>query len=374
MTGREKMEAAFSAEGTPEIPAVVPYEDIFIRDHWDELTDLPWWYREAPDLEHQLAWRRKVITEVGQDWFRLPRGSSRKEREEIFIEERPEGVYRVNRRTGERERLRRPPVGGEVIPGGSRPLPEDFEDVEDAIPPPDDSPPDSVLRDGRGDLAGRLLEEFGGTFLPYSPVDSPLWSCYSLWGFEGLMVMVGTKPELVKFACERFLAHAVRSVREWALLGSRAVWIEECMTDMISPAAFKELSLPYARRLVDEIRNLGMKSIYYFCGNPFDRWNEVLSVGADALAFEESKKGFRIDIEDVVERVRGRFVVFGNLDAVGSLERGSDAELRQEISRQIAAGRRNKGRFVMSLGSPVTPGTPVGRVKLYCELVHELGR
>jgi len=97
-------------------------------------------------------------------------------------------------------------------------------------------------------------------------------------------------------------------------------------------------------------------------------------VGADALAFEESKKSFRIDIEDVVERVRGRFVVFGNLDAIGLLERGSDAELRQEISRQIAAGRRNKGRFAMSLGSPVTPGTPVGRVKLYCELVHELGR
>jgi len=62
MTGREKMEAAFSAGGTPEIPALVPYEDIFIRDHWDELTDLPWWYREAPDLEHQLAWRRKVIS------------------------------------------------------------------------------------------------------------------------------------------------------------------------------------------------------------------------------------------------------------------------------------------------------------------------
>ena len=37
------------------------------------------------------------------------------------------------------------------------------------------------------------------------------------------------------------------------------------------------------------------------------------------------------------------------------------------------AGRKNGGRFVMSLGSPVTPETPVARVRLYTDLVHELG-
>jgi len=28
----------------------------------------------------------------------------------------------------------------------------------------------------------------------------------------------------------------------------------------------------------------------------------------------------------------------------------------------------------MSLGSPVTPGTPVERVRLYCKMVREMGR
>ena len=63
--------------------------------------------------------------------------------------------------------------------------------------------------------------------------------------------------------------------------------------------------------------------------------------------------------------------MFENLDATGQ---GTEEELRREMSRQIATGRRNKGRFVMSLGSLVTSGTPVGKVKLYCELVHEPGR
>ena len=71
-------------------------------------------------------------------------------------------------------------------------------------------------------------------------------------------------------------------------------------------------------------------------------------------------------------RATGRCAVFGNLDAVGVLQDGTDAALRAEVARQLEAGRRAEGRFVMSLGSPVTPGTPVARVRQYCDLVREL--
>ena len=86
---------------------------------------------------------------------------------------------------------------------------------------------------------------------------------------------------------------------------------------------------------------------------------------------EESKKDFTIDIEEICEYVHGRCTVLGNLDAMGLLEHGSEVELRAEIKRQIKAGRNNGGRFIMSLGSPVTPGTPVTRVHLYHDLAHE---
>ncbi len=71
MTGKEKIEAAFSEEGTAEIPAVICYERIFFRDHWDQLRDGPWWHYESPVLEQQLQWHRKVAQQIGQDWIRL---------------------------------------------------------------------------------------------------------------------------------------------------------------------------------------------------------------------------------------------------------------------------------------------------------------
>jgi uroporphyrinogen-III decarboxylase len=145
------------------------------------------------------------------------------------------------------------------------------------------------------------------------------------------------------------------------------------MTDVIAPEAFEALHLPFLRRLTCAIRQAGMKGIYYFCGNPAGKWDLLLSTGADALSLEEGKKNFTIEIEEVAARAAGRCALLGNLDALDLLARGSEAELRRQIARQVAAGRKNGGRFILSLGSPVTPQTPAQRVRRYCQLARQTG-
>ena len=376
MTGKEKIEAAFSPEGTPEIPAVICYESIFIRDHWMQLTGVPWWNQFSPDIETQLSWRREVIRSTGQDWFRLPYTLSREERKNIDLEVRPEGVFRIDRRSGVSERLFEPPIGGEQQPG-VRIVPwsapeETPEAIDRLIPLP--AGQGKTIEDGSGDLAARLPDEFGGEVFPFCHVSSPLWRCYDLWGFENMMVMIASQPELVRHAAARYLDLSLHDVRQAAALGARGIWIEECMTDMISPDAFASLNLPFLRRLIEEISACGMKSVYYYCGSPAGKWELLLATGADALSLEEGKKGFEIDIMNVAAKVRGRCAILGNLDSIWVLQNGSEQELRAEIRRQIAAGSANRNRFIMSIGSPVTPATPVERVRLYCDLAHELGQ
>jgi len=379
MLGKEKIEAALSPQSTPQIPAVICYEGMYIRDCWEQFTHHPWRFQHAPDLERQMAWRREVIASLRQDWMVLPTCPSAAERDRLIIEERAAGVYRVDRATRVSQRLQRARVGGwseNVARSESRPgiFPETPDEIDALTPLPADFDAALFRQEGRDALARQLLAEFGERLFPISHVSAPLWKTYDIWGFEGMMVTVAGHPDLVERACERLLARCLASVRQAAVLGAAGIWIEDCMTDMVSPEAFASLHLPTLRRLVDEIRALGMKSIHYFCGNPAGKWDLLLSSGADALALEEGKKGFEIDIEDVVERVQGRCAVLGNLDAIGVLEQGSEQKLRTEVTRQIAAGRRNGSRFIMSISSPVTPATPVERIQLYCSLVHELGR
>ena len=163
MTGRERIEAAFSSHGAREIPAVICYEGIFIRDHWAQLTSYPWWYREAPDLERQVRWRRQVVDEMGQDWFRLPFFYSRQERRRLSIQVRPEEVFRVDRRTGREERLTEPQIGGWSPMGGPASVHPDRmattpEEIDGLIPLPSALDRDRLRTSGRGDLAAQMLE------------------------------------------------------------------------------------------------------------------------------------------------------------------------------------------------------------------------
>jgi uroporphyrinogen-III decarboxylase len=379
MTGRQRIEAALSPAGSPEIPAVICYEGVYVRDHWKELTALPWWHAEAPDVDLQLRWRAEVLPKIGQDWFDLPSCRPRRERDRLSIVERPGGVFVRDAATSVEEGLVDPGVGGWASHVGvetTRPAdpPVSRADLDRRVPDPDPRGAAEIRAAGEADLADRLLAGSAAERFPVVHVDSPFWHCYKLWGFEDLMVAVASEPDLVRYACARILARDVAEVRHAAARGARAIWIEECLADTIDPEAWSRISVPVVRSLVDEIHARGMSAVYYFCGDPNDRWDRILSLGADALSLEESKKGFTIDIEDVVVRVNSRMCVLGNLDAFGVLERGSDADLEHEVRRQVRAGRRNGGRFIMSTGSPVTPETPPERVRRYLEIAREAGR
>ena len=379
MTGREKIEAALSPDGSPAFAAVTCYQSIFLRDHWEQATDAPWWAHHDPDPERAARPWVELVQRTAEDWFQVRGGASRAARDEITVETEGEAAWRVNRRTGERVALHRPPVGGDQPgperqqdwPGAAVRTPEELETALDAVYGP--RPQTTVApEDGSLDLARVLLCELGNTRMPIAHAPSPWWYCNSLWSFSELMERMIETPELVTLACERLLDHCLQIVQHAAANGARLVWIEDCMSDMISPRQCRDFSLAYVRPLVEAIRAAGMLSVHYYCGRPDDRWDLLLDTGADALALEEGKKGFAVDLLALAERVDGRMALLGNLDAIGVMEQGSEAALRAEVARQIEIGKRNRGRFVCSVGSPVTPGTSLTRVRQYCDLVHEL--
>lgn len=232
MTGREKMEAAFSAAGTPEIPAVICYEGLVYRDHWREITALPWWYAFETDIDRQFEWMRDAAEATSQDWLHLPRCASRETRSHVRLEERSGTIYRIDDRAGEAEKIERPSVGGWAPAEGvhsvhrkSPPVTAAEIDAEIAVPRGFD--PDAIVADGRADLAKMLMEECGRDKLPFVHVVSPQWCTYYLWGFDEMMTKVVSSPKLVEHACERYLALQIRAVEEAARLGAQAVWIEE---------------------------------------------------------------------------------------------------------------------------------------------------
>jgi len=369
MTPLDRMRAALT-QGTDEVPAVVCYPGILLRDQYAQLTRRPWWdYHNAdPVISAELL--IDLYTSAGIDWYGFGPGASHEARAQAEIVVEGERAFRVNRRTGERIELEPPVVSGTLsVQQEHYPVIDDpaaFLERTVTL-----SPPFRGLAPGEEELPALMMaSDFGRTHFAYYSVGGPIWSILGLMGYEQALAYLATDPEPLVAAARRVLANVLERVKAAAAAGCHGVWIEDCMTDMIGPERFAAYNLPLLQELVQGLRDAGLYSVYYFCGNPWPYLDLLTATGADALSLEESKKGFAIDIEDVVARTRGRIAVLGNLDAIGVLEQGSRAELRREVGRQLAAGRRNHGRFLMSIGSPVTPGTPIARVREYVELVR----
>jgi uroporphyrinogen-III decarboxylase len=373
MRGREKIEAAFSSDGSHEMAAVICYEGIYIRDHWTQLTSCPWWYKYEPDIERQMIWYRDVMEKTGQDWLVLPSFYTSEQRRALTIDVRENGVFLVDRSDGEEKALKAPIIGGEIITSGEKNsminTPEEIDRFFEA----EKKHRKSKMMPIEGkELASRLIQKYRKEKYFLYHVSSPLWCCYQLWGFEGMMTRLITHPDLVEYACGCFLTQCIQQVQTAKFLGADCIWIEECFTDMISPEMFETFNMPYVRPLIEEIRRAGLKSIYYYTGNPAGKMNMLIDSSADALAFEESKKDFLTDIIEIAEIVNGRCMLLGNIDSIGILQDADADGLKAEITRQAGAAKINKNRFVFSIGSPVTPDTPVEKVRFYCEHIHKI--
>lgn len=372
MKGKERLFKAMEEGLSKDFPVVIPYTHIFLRDHWEEVTEKPWWITVSWDIPALVEVQASLMDHLNIDWVECQLCPSKQWRDSHTIEVEAEGnrVFLKNRLMGSREEIWRPRVGGEKATWVDRILVRSKEDVDHQIRM---RRYDELIDEGIFDYAISLVETFGSEKFIVASIPAPLWAAYHYMGIKGTLINILRNPNLIEYLVERITIHWLEILRAYAQVGIDGVWIEDCLcsADEISLPHFERFALPYVKRLISEIRSLGMKSIYYFCGDVRDRLERIVEVRPDAISLEESKKGFQTDILWVDEIVRGRACIFGNLDAINLLPRASKEELEAELKRQIDVGRKY-GRFVISLGSPVTPETSVRRVREYVEIARGL--
>ncbi len=70
-----------------EFPVVIPYLGIFLRDHWEEVTEIPWWAVRAGDIETNLKVTRDLQERLAIDWVPAGGSSSRdwRAKQEVHI-------------------------------------------------------------------------------------------------------------------------------------------------------------------------------------------------------------------------------------------------------------------------------------------------
>ena len=371
MNSKQKMLAAMTSGLDTGFPVVIPYVGLYLRDHWEEVTDQPWWTFQSPDLTRWLKVEEDLQQQLNMDWVECRMCASTNWRTRHRVETFGSSVCLVDNETGGKEELQRPPIGGKYIPVEQESLIRSVDDLERLLNFEGGREPF-----GRGNLeyVRMAAEKYGSERFLCAIVGSPFGRLVDYFGFTEMMTELLRRPKFVQEVLQRLIADTKEQLRAYAAAGLHGIFLEEVFSSAneISIEAFNEFVVPSNQDVISEIRRLGMKSIYYPCGNMTDRLELVIrEIEPDCLSLEEGKKGFEVDIAKIDEAVAGRLCIFGNLDSVWTLQNGTREELRREIVRFRDVGRRH-GKFVMSLGSPVTPQTSITRLREYVTLArHE---
>jgi uroporphyrinogen-III decarboxylase len=372
MTNKERIHAALEGKPVDRCPVTSLYNFLYQLDHFSELTGLPAWRRHqwlaaSPD-EHVAVFaqmQEKAPFELLQPHGASPR--TWRARQEFV--EKDGHACRHDRKTDEWLQLDIRTGSGHATDYHANETRYVFSraDVEARVTV---TPAAEQLAVGANDYLDAVVRRFGrDEFIVSGGVIGTIYSCSSHVGLTNVFPMLVEEPELVECLCERILAQNLEIIRRYAVAGGDAIYIDDaCATrDMISPAMYERFSLPYMKAMVDEIHRLKHKAILIYFGGIMDRLELIASTGADGLLPEASMKGFVNDTAEITRRIGDRMTLFSNIDPVAVLQDGTDAALDAEIRRQVAAGRAARG-FILSTASPITPATPLARVRRFLEL------
>ncbi len=369
MNSKDKMDAVFNGASLNHFPVVVPYTDLLHRERWEEITKQPYWtyfeWLKMEPKEHCKEYER-FLEILPFDWITPCWAKSREDRENMEIIENEDGTYQIK----ERDLVTRIPEDLHYLtpPPQEERLVYTREDIEEKV---EVVSAETLISLGHLDYIEEAVKSIGDRCFITAVVSDTFAWCYEYVGISNLFTLLYEEPDLIHCLSERLLEKVTGEIKALGRVGVDAIFIEECLntTEILSPSFFLEFAMPYTYRIVAEVQSQNMKAIPAYFGGVADRVEEINSLGADGLLVETSMKNYVNDLADIGGRLTGETCLFGNIDPYGVLEKSSAEVLKQKVEEQAAIGRKiMDGRFIISTGSPVTPGTTIERLRSFIEI------
>ncbi|MBN1147266.1 MAG: hypothetical protein JXA78_08420 [Anaerolineales bacterium] len=378
-------------ERPDRIPAAPAYPSLFLadfeRNYYIEQYRLRLRGRERYPIDHdedteiraQALYQSYGIFKSRPDWIEVHCGASRAWAGRTHIVVQGGALHYEDIESGVRVPMRSIPLPrGDARLAPDNPHSGDLWDISDLLQGEADVDEllpvldaQDMLASGEFDLPRRVVGDYAALTFVSTILDTPFSDAYDLLGFQGLMLIQHDRPQLFHYLLQRKLAQSEQVMRAWAETGVHGVYVEEVFTgaDMISPRSYDEFVFAYNQSYFHHMRSLGLLPIHYVCGDVIPRLERIVGYEIAAVAVEESKKSFQIEIEDVVAAVNGRAAVFGNIDAVHFGLHASPAEMVAEVRRQVEIGKRAAG-FVVSTGSPFPLDTNPRQIDALMDAAH----
>lgn len=373
LTPKERMFKALQGQ-RPDVPPAAPaYLSLFLADferayyieqYRQRLRGrkrYPVDHQEDVRLRAQAIYQSYGIFRERPDWMEIGLGPGRKWADQTDIVSRDGILYYQDNVSGDCLSMHTTPLPwGDTDLASENSSVRDVWDISNQLQSKEQvdiriplTSTEELLAGGSFDLPRQVVADCGDRFFITTILGTPYLDAYSLLGFQGLMLIQLERPDLFHHILARNLTCSQNVLAAWSEVGIHGIYAEETFSgaDIISPSSYDEFVYAYNQPYFQHMHALSLLPIHYVCGDVVPRLDRIADLQIAAVAVEESKKDFVIEIDKVVRRIDGRVAVLGNIDAVRFGTGATLKAMAAEVKRQVGIGSRAKG-FVISTGSP----------------------
>lgn len=241
---------------------------------------------------------------------------------------------------------------------------EDAESVDDLA-----SMKQPKVGDGR---TGLYIEAIGKAvkLITDRPVFAGIIGPYSLSGrlmdMTSIMVNCYEEPEMVHAVLERATDFLIEYAKAYKAVGAHGVVMAEPAAGLLSPELVSEFSVPYVKRLVDEVQDDEFIVIYHNCGPAVNKMiPELLEIGAMGYHF-----GNAISMAEILPQMPADVLVMGNVDPVSQFRNGTVESIKEDTKR-VMSECCSYPNFIISSGCDIPPVSPWANIDAFFEAVGE---
>lgn len=200
---------------------------------------------------------------------------------------------------------------------------------------------------------------FAGTIGPFSLAGR-------LLDVSEAMVYCYEEPEMVHIVLNKATDFIIRYIKSLKAAGANGVVVAEPLAGLLSKDLNAEFSVPYMKRIVDEVQSDEFIVVYHNCGNGVPRLiREILDCGAMGYHF-----GNAVDMAEIMPQMPADVLVMGNIDPSSQFYNGTPASIRKATLTLLEACHRYPN-FVISSGCDIPPTASWRNINAFFHAVAE---
>lgn len=183
---------------------------------------------------------------------------------------------------------------------------------------------------------------------------SPFSLACAVGGITNIMLKVITEPEFVQTLLERCTEYAISYGQAMAECGADMLSTGDSPAGLVGPELYRSHCLPAEQRVFKTLReSTDCKLSLHVCGDATAILTNMAESGADVIELDQS-----VDFQIACQRLPGDIAIWGNIDPVGILLRGTPEDVQETARDLIRQAASEDRRFVLSSGCTLAPSTP----------------